>query len=80
MRAPPTKPRTVPEYPLEAVPVPAVPDAIRNPAQYLEAIAGRPLEYRTRSGPPLEFAPLHKIFDERFAVYLPVADAGLAAS
>jgi DUF1680 family protein len=79
LRAPPTKPRTVPEYPLQPVVVPSVPAAIREPARYLEPVAGRSLEYRTTLGPALEFAPLHRIYDERFAVYLPVAEAGAAS-
>ncbi len=78
LRAPPTRPRLVPEYPLEPVAVPSVPAAIREPARYLTPIAGRTLEYRTLTGPPLEFVPLHRIFDERFAVYLPVAETTVA--
>jgi hypothetical protein len=74
LRAPPTKPRSVPEYPLDPVVVPNVPAAIREPARYVEAIPGRPLEYRTVTGPALEFMPLHRIFDERYAVYLPVLE------
>lgn len=80
LRAPPTRPRTVPEYPLPAVAVPVVPAAIRDPARYLEPIPGRTLEYRTLTGPRLEFVALHRLFDERYAVYLPVTDGMAAAS
>jgi len=75
LRAPPTQPRMVPEYPLEAVAVPTMSPDIRSPAQWLEPIPGKPLAFRARRQPELEFAPLYRIQDERFAVYLPVADA-----
>jgi DUF1680 family protein len=75
LRAPPTPPRSIPEYPLEPVAVPEVPALVNTPERYLEPVAGRALTYRTRVGPPLEFVPLHRLFDERYAVYLPVASS-----
>ena len=75
LRAPPTPPRMVPAYPLEAVAVPTMSPDIRSPAHWLEPIPGKPLAFRARRQPELEFAPLYRIQDERFAVYVPVADA-----
>ncbi|MFO0583529.1 MAG: glycoside hydrolase family 127 protein [Anaeromyxobacter sp.] len=72
-RAPPTKPRTVPEYPLPAVPAPDVVAASTDPATWLEPVPERPLEFQTRGQPrPLRFSPLMDVFDERYAVYLRV--------
>jgi hypothetical protein len=75
LRAPPTAPRSVPEYPLDAVAVPTMSPDIRSPERWLEPIPGKPLEFRVRRQPEIEFAPLYRLQDERFAVYLPVADA-----
>jgi uncharacterized protein len=74
LRAEPTRPRKVPEYRSEPVPVPAITASSDDPARWLEAIAGRPLEFRTLGQPtPLAFVPLNRLFDERFAVYWKVA-------
>jgi hypothetical protein len=71
LRAPPTAPRTVPEYPLGPIAVPELPVAATAPADWLEPVAGPGLGFRTRAGlPPLRFVPLNALFDERYAVYL----------
>jgi DUF1680 family protein len=77
LRAPPTAPRTVPEYPLEALPMAELPTALRDPARALTLVDGRPFHWRYAGTPALEFAPLWSVQDERFAVYLPVAQARL---
>jgi hypothetical protein len=74
LRAEPTRPRKVPEYRSEPAPVPAITASSDDPARWLEAIAGRPLEFRTLGQPTaLAFVPLNRLFDERFAVYWKVA-------
>jgi DUF1680 family protein len=73
LRAGPTAPRTVPEYPLPAVAVPVAPAALRTPSAWLTPTAGSPLTFHSRGAPALEFVPLYRIVDERFAVYLPTA-------
>jgi DUF1680 family protein len=74
LRVAPTAPRTVPEYSAEPpVAVPEIVAASADPASWLEAIPGRPLEFRTRAGnPSLSFMPFNRLFDERYAVYLTV--------
>jgi len=63
LRAEPTKPRTVPEYKLEPIPAPALAPGSLAPG-------GAPLEFRAKAGArEIELAPLHSIFDERYAVY-----------
>ncbi|HYL71003.1 MAG TPA: beta-L-arabinofuranosidase domain-containing protein [Candidatus Dormibacteraeota bacterium] len=70
LRAPPTKPRTVPEYPAEPLPAPAITARVADPASWLTAVPGRPLEFHTKAaGEPLTLVPLNRIFDERYAVY-----------
>jgi uncharacterized protein len=73
LRAPPTPPRTVPEY--TAPPVAVAPLVVRSadPADWLRPVPGRPLEFATTAaGAPLTLVPLNRIFDERYAVYFNV--------
>jgi DUF1680 family protein len=66
LRAEPTKPRTVPEYKLEPVSAPA----LRNDPSKILPAGEHPLEFRASAGGrELTLAPLHSIFDERYAVY-----------
>ena len=69
LRAGPTKPRTVPEYPLEPIAVPPVVARNADPGTWLRKLDGK-LEFRT-TGQPRELAlvPLNEIADERYAVY-----------
>jgi len=69
-RAPPTKPRTVPEYPLAPVAAPQIVAPAADPASWLAPVPGRALEFRTLGQPTeLTLVPLYRIMDERFAVY-----------
>jgi DUF1680 family protein len=66
VRAEPTKPRTVPEYKLEPASAPALGS---DPSKILRS-GEHPLEFRASAGGrELSLAPLHSIFDERYAVY-----------
>jgi len=70
LRAEPTRPRKVPEYQSEPIPVAPIRARARDPASWLAPIAGRPLEFRTVGQPSeLTLLPLNRIFDERYAVY-----------
>ena len=76
LRAGPTAPRTVPEYAGEAIAVPTIRAANPDPSSWLERIPGRELQFRTRNaGVVLTFAPLNRIFDERYAVYFRLTPA-----
>lgn len=75
LRAPPTRPRKVPEYTAE--PVAVAPLAVRSedPGSWLAPVAGRSLEFRTRGQKDdLTLVPLNRIFDERYAVYFKVIE------
>jgi DUF1680 family protein len=75
LRAGPTRPRKVPEYPLE--PIPVAPLVVRSPdpQSFLQPVAGRPLEFRTSGQKEdLTLVPLNRIFDERYAVYFKVIE------
>ncbi len=70
LRAPPTRPRTVPEYTSE--PVALAPLVVRSadPADWLTPVPGRSLEFTTvDQSKALTLVPLNRIFDERYAVY-----------
>jgi len=70
LRAAPTKPRKIPEYPADPVDAPAITAQSRDPASWLEPVPGRPLEFRTRGqAESITLVPLNRIFDERYAVY-----------
>ncbi len=73
LRAPPTRPRTVPEYTTPAIAAPPLAVPSSDPARWLEPLPGRPLEFRTRGQKDeLTLIPLNRIFDERYAVYFKV--------
>jgi hypothetical protein len=77
LRAEPTKPRTVPEYKLDAIAAPELIRASKGPDAGIQA-EGMPLEFRAQgrlSGQPrdIRLAPLASIFDERYAVYWKIA-------
>jgi hypothetical protein len=45
-----------------------------DPAAWIEPVAGRPLEYRTKGqAKDVTLVPLHRLFDERYAVYWKVS-------
>ena len=70
LRAEPTKPRQVPEYKSDPRPPAPIRSASADPAQWLRPVAGRPLEYETTGQErPLRLSPLHRVIDERYAVY-----------
>jgi DUF1680 family protein len=76
LRAPPTRPRTVPEYPAGPVAAPAIVAPSSDPARWLTAVPGRVLEFQTvGQRVPLTLIPLNRIFDERYAVYWKVTSA-----
>lgn len=66
LRAEPTKPRTVPEYKAEPVTAPELKATSANPADWIHAHPGHPLEFQTGD---IELMPFFKLFDERYAVY-----------
>ena len=79
LRAEPTKPRTVPEYKLDAVPAPELSLGPGDPAASIHS-TGNPLEFRAEglsAGKVREIrlSPLASIFDERYAVYWKVRGA-----
>ena len=79
LRAEPTKPRTVPEYKLEATPAPELSLWPGDPAASIRS-AGKPLEFRTPGVSAgqrrdVELSPLSSIFDERYAVYWKIRTA-----
>ena len=68
LRAEPTKPRTVPEFKLDPVPVPALHASDSNVP--VAPVPGRELEFRsTGPGEPVTLVPFYRLFDERYAVY-----------
>jgi hypothetical protein len=73
LRAPPTRPRTVPEYTAEPIAVAPLVVRSADPADWLAPVPGKPLEFTTTAaGQPLTLIPLNRIFDERYAVYFNV--------
>ncbi len=80
LRAEPTQPRKVPEYRSDPIAIASILAPSEDPASWLEPVAGRPLEFRTRGQSSLlNLAPLNQIFDERYAVYWKVVPASPAA-
>jgi len=68
LRAEPTKPRNIPNYPLEPVPVPGF-KPVGGLADWIKP-AKAPLEFRTSGqGQDVDLVPFYKLFDERYAVY-----------
>jgi uncharacterized protein len=75
LRAGPTPPRKVPEYPARPVAAPVISARSGDPASWLTRVPGRVLEFRTNAQKqPLTVMPLNAIFDERFAVYWKVSE------
>jgi hypothetical protein len=75
LRAPPTRPRKIPEYTAEAVPVAPLTVRSQDPQSWLTPVDGRPLEFRTRGQKDdLTLIPLNRVFDERYAVYFKVIE------
>jgi DUF1680 family protein len=77
IRAKPTAPRTIPEYPdipeIRAAPIKAPTD---DPASWLEPVPGKALEFRTTGqGTPMTFVPLVNVFGERYAAYFRIEKA-----
>jgi DUF1680 family protein len=69
LRAGPTRPRTVPEYHGDGLPTPALTGA----APWVRADAAGSLTFHTTGpGERRELVPLHRLFDERYAVYFKV--------
>jgi DUF1680 family protein len=69
LRAAPTKPRTVPSYPLEPVAAPAFPAGTGDLASWIKPGAA-PHEFRTTGQPQdVTLVPFYRLFDERYAVY-----------
>jgi uncharacterized protein len=80
LRAAPTRPRTVPEYPLGPVEAPLIVARAMDAGSWLESVPGRPLEFRTIGQPrSLTLVPLNSLFDERYAVYWKVQLAPVPA-
>lgn len=76
LRAEPTKPRTVPEYHGKPVDAPVITANANDPASWLQAVPGRPLEFRSKGQTSeLSLVPLNQILDERYAVYWKFAQA-----
>jgi hypothetical protein len=75
LRAPPTRPRKVPEYTAEPISVAPLIVRSQDPASWLTPVAGRTLEFRTRDqNNDLTFIPLSRLFDERYAVYFRIIE------
>jgi DUF1680 family protein len=73
LRAPPTRPRKVPEYTTAPIPVAPLVVRSRDPDSWLEPIPGRTLEFRTLGQKDdLTLVPLNRVSDERYAVYFKV--------
>ena len=74
LRAEPTKPRTVPENHADPVPAPSFVAKGADPSAWIKPVAGRSLEFRTTGqATDVTLVPLHRLFDERYAVYWKVA-------
>jgi len=68
LRAEPTRPRTIPEYKAEGLPM----LALTGRAPWLVPDGGKPLTFRTAAGEHRELVPLYQILDERYGVYVKV--------
>jgi uncharacterized protein len=80
LRAPPTRPRTVPQYPLEPMPAPTITAPSSDPDAWLAPVPGRPLEFRTVGQPSVvTLVPLNRILDERYTVYWKLVTTGTSA-
>ncbi|MFI5207291.1 MAG: DUF4986 domain-containing protein, partial [Gemmatimonadales bacterium] len=70
LRAVPTPPRQVPNYPLDPVNAPSFRAESDDPAAWIAAVPDRPLEFRT-SGQErdIDLVPFYRLMDERYGVY-----------
>jgi hypothetical protein len=76
LRAPPTRPRKIPEYTAEPIAVAPLEVHSADPQEWLMPVAGRPLQFVTRDQErALTLVPLNRIFDERYAVYFKTVSA-----
>jgi uncharacterized protein len=79
LRAGPTAPRKVPEYPAQPLAVPAIRAPSGEPLSWLAPVAGRTLEFHTVAQErSITLVPLNSIFDERYAVYWKIGAAAPA--
>ena len=79
LRAGPTRPRKVPEYPAEPLAAPVISARSSDPASWLAPVEGRVLEFRTTAqARPITLVPLNRLFDERYAVYWKLSEAARA--
>ncbi len=69
LRAEPTKPRSVPEYKLEAVAAPAIHVHGDDPAEWLRRDGDALVFHSIGQERDLVLAPVNSVFDERYAVY-----------
>ena len=73
LRAGPTRPRKIPEYQGEPLPIAPIVTRASEPAGWLKPAASGALEFRTLGQAcELTLVPLNGIFDERYAVYFKV--------
>jgi len=76
LRAPPTRPRKIPEYTAEPIAIAPLIVRSRDPESWLTPVPGAPLEFRTvGQKDDLTLVPLNRLFDERYAVYFKVIGA-----
>jgi len=76
IRAEPTKIRQVPEYKGKPVAAPEFKTKSRDPRDWIEAVPGRSLEFRTVGQQKnIDFVPFYKVIDERYGVYWKVSRA-----
>jgi len=74
LRAPPTPPRQVPEYPLPPVEAPTFRAASDDLSTWIRPVPGRPLEFRTVGQErDVTLVPFHTLFDERYGLYWHIA-------
>ncbi len=69
LRAEPTKPRSIPEYKLEAVAAPAIHVHGDDPAEWLRRDGDALVFHSIGQERDLVLAPVNSVFDERYAVY-----------
>jgi uncharacterized protein len=74
IRAEPTKIRQVPEYKGKPVAAPEFKTKSRDPREWVEAVPGRSLEFRTvGQAKNIDLVPFYKLIDERYGVYWKVS-------
>jgi DUF1680 family protein len=74
IHAPPTRPRTVPEFPGKPAPAPAFRATGSGPADWIKPVEGRSLVFRTAGQTTdVEFVPFNRLYGERYGIYWKVA-------